>query len=260
MNANAVEVKVRKSGGNATGLLIKSGEVVIQTEFAELASCDFPVWTSAPIPVEIPPNGTRDFVAAPGTGGGLTRAPDAEYPHVIKFPIYRGQDLASPQAYRQAPADGAKETVAKVPIVALATALTGRVEGRLIETHCVLPIWSDGAAVLVTLDWCEGEPAEGAPNPEWHMRASAGLPAVMGLEQLMEASRLPSNAEELQCSVRLAPWLLGAQLLGEPGRETSHPIWQHEWRFATRAQLLGALARISSGLRGQPPADYKDAA
>lgn len=260
MNTNPVEAKVKKSGGSSTGLLIKGGNLVIQTEFGELVACEFPVQASSPVHVEIPPSGTKSFVVG-GFSGSMPRQPaEGDYPHTIKFPIYKGQDVATEQSYRQVSSDGNGQALTKMPIVALATGVRGVVDGKIVQTHCVLPIWNDGSAVLVRLDWFEGEPSEGTPNPEWHMSASTGLPAALGLEQLERVSQLPTNAEHCSYQLQLTPWLLGAQLLEDKGKETAHRVWQREWQFQSVKEFSSALNRITGSLLGPEPSSHRNAA
>jgi len=261
MNTNPVEAKVRKSNNGSTGLLIKAHDIVVQTEFGELASCEFPIWTSSPVPVEIPPGGTKSFVVGPFSGSVTQKAADGAFPNIVKFPVYREQGVASAAAFRELAGDASSQLLTKVPLVALATVVSGVVDGRLVQTHSVLPLWNDGSAVLVRLDWLAGDPAEGAPNPEWHMHASTGLPAKLGLEQLEQISRLPENATCCRYQIHMTPWLLGAQLLGDKGHEIEHPVWQREWPYEAFDAFSEALRRITGGLRGRVPSStHRDAA
>jgi len=260
MNSNPVDVKVTRGSAGSIGLLIKVGGLVIQTEYGELAACEFPVRSSSPIQVEIPPDGTKSFIGGPFSGALPQQRMDGDYPSAIKFPVYKGQELASLQSYEHRPADGNGSALAKIPIVALAAGVRGAVDGRGFQTHGVLPIWSDGSAVLVRLDWYEGEPSEGTPNPEWHMSASSGMPAVLGLEQLEQASTLPQAAEPCLFHLNLTPWRLGAELLGDPGIEIPHRVWQREWQFHTAEEFSAALSRVTGGLLRPESVSRKDAA
>lgn len=227
--------------------------MVIQTEYAELAQCDFPIWSSSPIPVEIPPNGTKDFVVGPFSGEITQKAADGNFPHIIKFPVYQGQELVGLKAFQQLPGNGANQSLAKVPILAVATEVSGQVDGKRVQAHCVLPIWNDGSAVLVTLDWFEGEPSEGTPNPEYHLRATTGFPVAMGLEQLARASRLSEKAQDCLYHIYLTPWQLGGQILKDKGAESPHRIWQRQWEFTSQEEFSKALSRITGGLVGTDP-------
>ncbi len=250
MSLNPVEAKVRKSSANSTGLLIRAAGLFVQAEFGELAPCDFPVHASTPIPVEIPPSGVKSFVVGPFSGAGSRKSGEDDYPHTIKFPVYKGQDLATREDFERQEGDGGSHKLTKIPVLALATGVYGVVDDKAVQTHCVLPIWSDGSAVLVRLDWSEGEASEGMPNPEWHMSASTGLPAALGLEHLDKVSRLPLNARLCRYDLHLTPWLLGAKLLEDKGTATPHPIWSREWCFETFADFSCALKRITDGLLG----------
>ncbi len=259
MSTSPFQAKVSKSGGRSTCVFIRSGDVVIHTELVELVACEFPVHASSPVHVEIPANRVKSFVVGPFRSK-LREAADVGYPDTIKFPVYEGQDIASQQIYQMLPGGKSDDVLAMTPIVALATSVRGVVDGKIVQSHSVLPIWNDGSAVLVRLDWCEGEPSEGTPNPEWHMSASSGLPAALALEQLARDSLLPSNASSCRYQLHLTPWLLGAELLEDKGKHTAHRVWQREWQFRDMRELSGALNRISSGLVGPEPTRSTDAA
>lgn len=260
MNTNPVEAKVRKSSEKSTGLLIKAAGLFVHAEYAELASCDFPVHASTPIPVEVPPSGAKSFVVGPFSGATPRRSPEGDYPHTIQFPVYRGVEIASREDFERQPSEAAGHALTKIPIMAIATGVYGVVDDKAIQTHCVLPIWNDGSAVLVRLDWAEGEASEGTPNPEWHLSASTGLPAALGLEHLGRFSRLPVNARLCRYDVHLTPWLLGAKLLEDKGTATPHPIWAREWCFEVFPEFSAALKRITDGLLGAAQSDLAQTA
>ena len=260
MDRMPFEAKVRKSSASSTSLLIRSGDIVVETELAELVPCEFPIWTSSPVYVEVPPDGRKSFVVGPLSGSVSQGTADGSYPHTIKFPVYGEQTIASFLSYKALSNDGASQTLAKVPIVALATAVSGVVDGRLIQTHRVLPIWNDGSSVLVTLDYFEGESAEGTPNPEWHMGASTGRPAALGLQDLAQASHLPANATCCRYQLHATPWILGAQFLNDQGTPTLNRIWQREWVFDSDETFSNALDRITAGLLRPGSSKREDAA
>jgi len=260
MTTNRVEAKVKKSNGSITALLIKTGEIVIQTEFVELAPCEFPIWASAPVQVEIPPNGVKSFCVGPFSGAVAQKRADGDFPQVIKFPVYREQGTASEADYRSLVSKGPEQALTKMPIIAVATSVSGVVDGKLVQTHCVLPIWNDGAVVLVVLDWFEGEPAEGSPNPEWHLRASTGCPMEVGLHDLAQASCVPTNAQHCRYEIHLTPWLLGAQLLKDKGTEIANQIWQRQWAFDGKEEFSNALCCLINGLSGSGPSSPSRAA
>lgn len=260
MNKRPFEAKVRRSSENSTSLLIKVRDMVIQTEFTDLASCEFPIWSSAPVPVEIPPDGSKSYVVGPFSGSVTEKAKDGGFPNVIKFPVYKEQGIATANAYESLSGSNGNPILAKMPLAALATVVSGVVDGKLVQTHCVLPLWNDGSAVLVRLDWFEGEASEGTPNPEWHMTASTGLPAARGLAELEKASRLPSNATCCRYLIHLSPWLLVATLLEDKGQEIQDQIWQREWSFDGFAEFSEALGRITGGLLESSASRHRDAA
>lgn len=254
MNTRPVEAKVRSSGPDSTSLLIRARGVAIEAEFGELMPCEFPIWTSRPVAVEIPPGGTKSFLVGPFSGAVTQKAATGDFPNVVRFPVYRKQEAVPVDAYDEFGGQRPAQVLAKVPIVALATTVSGVVEDRLVQRHAVLPFWSDGSSVLVTLDWHAGEPAEGATSPEWHLHASAGLPARLGLERLHDVSRLPPGEAHGRYQIHASPWALVARFLQDKGQELAHPIWQREWTFDRYDDFENALGLIRSGLAIEEPA------
>jgi hypothetical protein len=249
MSTNPFEVKVNKGRGSSTGVLIRNGDEVIQTEFSELVPCEFPIHARTPVHVEIPPNGIKS--SSPGLFGFPEQnANDGDYPHTLRFPVYHGQETVTLRAYDAFKTDGAGQALAKVPVVAIATSVFSIEDGKVAQTHSVLPIWNDGSSVLIKLVLSEGEVSEGTPNPEWHMSASGGLPLSMGLDQLERVSRPPAGAQASRFELHLTPWLLAARLLQNEGKPTSHRVWQRGWRFETAGDFSAALSRITGSLRG----------
>lgn len=254
MKAKKMDAKVVGGGRSSTKLLIKAGANVIRAEFSELVPYKIPVWTSAPIEVEIPRNGTRDYSIGPFVGASPMKAAKEEFPDTILFPKYTVQDVAPAGSFDEMKNDtksdqDAELSIAKIPLVALSTTVSGLVAGeKRVETHCILPIWNDGASLLVKLDWIDGEPSEGTPNPEMRMRTTAGMPLVMGLRNLEQASRLPESTCDCVYRVKFSPWLLGARLLGSKGKEIGGEIWRREWEFTDRAKFIKALNLIEENL------------
>jgi hypothetical protein len=251
MKRSPVEARVHSSGTKSTNVLIRARELVIRTEFTEVSSCEFPLWTSSPVPVEIPHDGSKSFVVRPFSGSVSQKDVSGDFPNIIKFPLYQQQELASLNDFDELPSSMGNTILSKVPFAAVSTVVSGVVDGKLVQSHSVLPLWNDGSAVLVNLDWYDGEPAEGTPDPEWHMCASSGLPVDLGMERLMLASRLPSNATHCRFLIHMTPWLLGARLLQDGGQEAEHRIWKREWHFDDQTQFSGALERIVEGILGR---------
>lgn len=248
MKPKPIEAKVRSGKTSPTSLVIKAGDIVIQAEFSDLAPCEFPIWSTAPVWVELPPEGTKDFVVCSPSGSVKQKTASPEFPNVIKFPKYAEQDVADPAMYGKVGAEGVHPTLSKVPVVAFASVVSGVVDGKLVQTHCILPVWADSSSVLVRLLWWDGDPADSSPNPEWHMKSSPGMPVDAGLAEFVKASGLPSDATCCRYELRATPWLLAAHLLGEKGHETGHPVWQREWFFDGHEEFSNALDRIKSRL------------
>ena len=244
---------------NATALLILARGTTIQTEFTELRACEFPIWTSRPVSVEIPPNGTKSYIVAPA-GCIIGKSSDGDFPAIVKFPIYTQQQIVGTGAFAAPAAAPISHPIAKIPLVAVGTAASAVVDDKLVQRYHVLPFWNDGSTVLVRLDWFEGEPAEGTPNPEWHMSATSGMPAALGLKQLDEAAHLPPGATRCRYRIHVTPWLLGAALLEDEGLESTHPVWQREWPFDGPRGFATALKRLTRGLREVTVDHQRDAA
>jgi hypothetical protein len=255
-----VQAKIRSSSPDSTRVLIRAHHTAIQTEFGQLVPCEFPIWSSAPVRVEIPPSGTKSFVVGPFSGSITQKPESGDFPTIIKFPVYREQQIVPAMAYDELDSLSADALLVKMPVAALATTVSGVDDGRLVQVHCVLPFWNDGSSVLVRLDWFEGEPGEGMPNPEWHMTASNGVPARLGLAELRDASRLSPLATHCRHQINLTPWVLGAHLLSDKGQETPHPVWQREWAFDRPADFSAALEIITRGLLGIDPSGARNAA
>jgi hypothetical protein len=241
-------------------VLIKSHGTAIQAEFAELMPCEFPVWASAPVAVEIPIDGIKSYSVRPFSGRIRQKTTSGDYPSPIKFPVLRNQQTVPIALYDEVESRDAVGLLVKTPVAALATTASGVDNGRLVQVHCVLPFWNDGSTVLVRLDWCDGEAEEGTPNPEWHLTASSGLPARLGLELLRDSSRVSPLATHCRYEIHLSPWMLGANLLRDQGQEIAHRIWQREWAYDRFGDFTGALARITRGLLGIDPLDARHVA
>lgn len=251
MSTKQIEAKINQVGNNnKTSMLIRAGDVVLQTEFSELAPCEFSVWNSSPVHVEMPPQGSKDFVA--GQFFRLAnKAAHEEYSNPIKFPVYSVQETATAQSFDRLneTVDSSKNSLNKIPLVAISSTVSHQIdEIKRVQNHCTLPIWNDGSAILVRLDWYEGESGEGACTPEWHMSASAGMPLELGLLQFCEASLRQAVAKNAQYILNFSPCLLGEKILGSKGTPILHKIWQRQWTFARREDFVEALKRIQLAL------------
>jgi hypothetical protein len=255
-----VQAKIRSSSPDSTRVLIRTHRTAIQAEFGQVVPCEFPIWASAPVHVEIPPGGMKSFIVGPFSGSITQKPQSGDFPTIIKFPVYREQQIVPAMAFDELDPVSANALLVKMPVAALATTVSGVDDGRLVQVHSVLPFWNDGSTVLVRLDWFEGDLGEGMPNPEWHMMASGGVPARLGLSELRAVSRLPPLAKHCRFQINLTPSVLGAHLLNDKGEEIPHPVWQREWAFDRFADFSAALDIVTRGLLGIDPSDTKNAA
>lgn len=257
MKGQRVEARVLKQHGATTDLLIRAGDAVVQATYSELAPCEFPIWTPTPVQVEVPFDGVKRHVAGLSSESFPHKLADGGLPNTVKFPVYSHQAASTLEAYEHLGrgAHGASRpgsAMSREPLVALGVSASGYTADDLrIEFHCVLPFWPDDTAVLVTLNWYDGEPNEGTPNPEWYLRGTEGMPFEQGLRSIQELSLLPAHLTNQRYNLTVSPWKLGETLLNDPGHEVNHKIWQREWRFSSLDAFNGALARVCDGLLGQ---------
>jgi len=253
MKTKHVEAKILKHDGEATNLLIRVGDCVVQAKYSELDRCEFPVWTDAPIYVQIPPQGVKHHVAGLSSDEAARKTADGGLADIIKFPIFAQQSSSTVEAFDDLPHSslrgGANNVLAREPLAAIGVSASALMaDNRRVETHCVMPIWTDGTAVLVTLNWCEGEAAEGTPNPEWYLNASQGMPLEMAIRRLQESELCPANAESCRYRINVSPWRLGAAILENSGQELGHKIWQRVWQYSEYEEFQIAIGQLRNAL------------
>lgn len=256
MNHTHVEAKILKQQGNSTDLLIRAGDSVVQVTYAELAPCEFPVWARSPVNVEVPPNGVKHHVAGVSSESFVRKHADGLLPNTIKFPVYARQTSSTLEAFNRLPelsprSNSSSVALSREPLIAVGiTARGSMLDGKQVETHAVLPIWHDGTAVMVTLNWYDGEPSEGTPNPEWYLRGTEGMPLAAGLRTLQEYSLLPASLSDCRYSLHMSPCKIGETVLDGPGQPTTHKIWQRAWQFTDVVDFQVALGRVCDQLLG----------
>jgi len=253
MRIRQIHTRAEANGGS-TELLLEVGDIAVRMDFGETVPCEFPIQTGAPVLVEIPPGGFKSFLVGAFSGCDTSRAASTEYAHLIRMPVYRKMTRVDDRKSRP-PTDAPEGSLAKTPVVAIAASVMEQVGGKLTQTHSVLPIWSDGTALLATLDWFEGDAEEGTPNGEWHLRASSGLPVEAGFARLEDMVRMAANAQNAHFVLHMSPWLLGAELLADEGEPVSQALWQRRWRYRVHADFASALTRIRRGLLAGVRAD-----
>ncbi len=254
MIATPVDARLRKRCGESKELVIRAADVAIRTEFCELVSCTFPTKTSPLVRVELPLPENRGLAVVSDCRSVSRSAVDGVCPHSVQFPVYLKQTIVSRQVYDQAPRSAAREILTRMPIVALARAVTGNVGGADVQAHCVLPIWTDGSAILVRLDGSGGGAAtDREPHPDWKVHASSGLPATTALRRFADVSATASVGVGCRFCFYLTPWVLGAALLSDDGLELPHRVWQREWCFGSRDAFADALERVVHALLESDP-------
>lgn len=252
MKSKHVEARFLKHHGNTTNILIKVGDSVVQASYSEVAPCAFPVWTSMPVQVEIPPSGFRSNIVGVTSEGVAQSNVDGGLPNIIKFPVYERQSNSTVEDFENLPDSSTRgNNISREPLAAIAISASGIMDGRKrVETHSVLPVWIDGTSVVVTLNWYDGEPSEGSPNPEWHLRATQGMPPEEGMRRLMESGPFSANVSECIYRINVSPWKLGASILEALGEETHHKVWQREWQFTEFDDFQLALGHLRDALTG----------
>lgn len=233
-------------------------DVEVEAGFSELVRCDFPLSGWGPIPVEIPQGGSRSWYGACARGEPQEDARRSG-PGAVHVPRYRDARVLKGRRSlgieRKAYPGEVERLVAATPIFALATR-SHHIEAdhsRFVAAS-VLLVWSSRIAVVVSLDGTEGVASEGAPSPEWHVRASQGLPIERALEELASRSQVFPLDARTPHSLHVMPVEVGAAILGRDGNPmgpsgVNGPAWGGEWRFDRFEDLNAALKRFQPGLQ-----------
>jgi hypothetical protein len=233
-------------------------DIHVEAVFSELVRCDFPLAHWLPVPVEIPPNGTRSWY------GTLGRSPAAERSvraaaGVIHVPCYGESRLLdaspTPRSGHRVTAIEVERLAAATPVFALATK-SHRIEQDHTRYLCasVLLAWPSRIAVVVSLDGTEGVASEGAPSHEWHVSASPGMPVERALSELLRRSKVFPVDGGSPHSLFVMPAVVGRSLLGRDGiplacAPADGAPWGAEWRFDGFEALEAALERFRPGLQ-----------
>ena len=106
----------------------------------------------------------------------------------------------------------------------------------------VFAVHTDGASVLLELDWCEGS-LEDCVSPEWHLRASSFLTMKDGLDRFRRVCHNSPMWEDCSFYLYVIPPFLGSYLLSRGKRMTSK-IWQEEWSYPKHAELMDASSQV----------------
>jgi len=234
-----------------TVVFFKRRDTVIEGHFSELVRGEFPLTHYEAVPLQLPAGGstnnmTQRFLRH--TSG----TEDGGFLDILHLPLYSAESVSDTRAFedfsRSRGPTRPEETavLAKTPLLVIATrGCTCIDDGRYSQVVHVLPIWSDGTSVLLDLDWCEGNPCEDCINPEWHLRASTGLPLEQGLAQFVDCSKVFSGWKNGRYHMHVIPSLLGAQILPDRREQGPSPLWRHQWTFATCDELRSAVSRFA---------------
>lgn len=234
-----------------TVVFFKRRDTVIKGHFSEVVRGEFPLTHYEAVPLQLPPGGSTSnmmqrFLRHPSV------TEDGGFVDIIHLPLYSAESLSDTRALedssksRRPTRSGETAVIAKTPLLVIATrGCTSMDDGRYSQVVNVLPIWSDGTAVLLELDWCEGNPCEDCINPEWHLRASTGLLLDQGLAQFVDCSKMFPGWEKCRFHMYVIPSLLGGQILPDRREQGPSPLWPHQWTFATCDELRSAVHRFA---------------
>jgi len=230
-----------------TVTLLKFGGIVLKTESCEVVPCELPTAEWLSIPLEIPSEGAKHFIQGRFPGGVSTGS--SVEPELLRLPVYTGEEDFDASAFEELSRNaGPTNHEVKIPIVTITAKACGRIdEGRTIQSFSILPIWKDKTSIILELDWHEGNAAEGSINPEWFIRATPKLPLEHGFQKLKDCSKLHPSAEECSYHLYVNPASLGKHVLGD-GQEYPSRIWQREWTFSNREEMLTAITRLSEAI------------
>jgi len=249
MNMNPLEVKAKQGQGNYTEIIIKIGSTVVGTRFDELIPCHFPIQTSQPVYVEIPPSGSKGSTSSFFAETAASSFPENDYPHSIRFPLYQRQENIS-LCHWEAFVSDASMALSQVPVIAIAAGALCLEADAVVRKYSVLPVWNDTSSVLVRLAVMQNQLSEASLNPPWQMTVSEGMPLCMGMEQFENNLAAADGNPQSPFELHFTPWLLGARLLGSEGKPIAHRVSQRAWTFDSAEEFFAALRRITGSLRG----------
>lgn len=234
----------------ATVVFLKLRDIVIRGDFCELVRGEFPMTDYEALPLQLPAQGTTSNMVQLLGGPSVTE--NGGFSDILYLPLYSAEKVSDTRAVEdfsmsRAPSRPEEKAVlAKTPLLVIATrGCTCMDEERHIQAVHVLPIWGDGTSVLLDLDWCEGDPCEDCISPEWHLRASTGLPLEQGLAQFADRTKMFPGWKNCKYHMYIIPSLLGAKILPDNGEQWPSPLWRHQWTFATCDELRAAASRFT---------------
>ena len=249
MRHNPIAARLGKQADGSAELVIRAADVTIRTEFRDLVACAFPTGTTPPIHVSLKASGSSAFKLAPGVSAGRKPEDDGSW-HSVLFPVYQNQAIVDRRIFEQTSRSSVGQVLTRMPVAALAAGAIAEVDGTLYETHCVLPIWNDGSAILVRLDWFRSYTKN---PPLWRVSSSSGLPVTAALRQFAEVPPVATLGKPLRYRLCVSPRLLGAELLGYEGRDLRERIWQREWRYDAFDVFSDDISRIVRALLDAGP-------
>jgi len=254
-----IRTKVMPHENAHTRILLGLGEKVVEASFAKSCPLIFPILTNTAIPVSIPENGSRAHVVFPPMGGIAASEPDSlDLP--LKFPLYLSESEKEVQALDAAEpitsknnkrASNINQPGNDSPVIAIATKISGALDGRLVQAVRVLPVWADGTCVMISLDWTEGCADEGTPNPEWFIKTSKGFQLLHGMKRLARGWPRIFLLDDLRYSILMAPHTLGKLLVSKDGMERQDDVWKYEWQTSSHEQFNQSMARLMRNILGE---------
>ena len=254
-----IQTKAMPDEKAQTRILLGIGKKVVEATFAKSCPLTFPILSPTAIPVSIPENGSRAHVVFPSMGGIAASDPDSlDLP--LKFPLYSSVSEKDAQSLDDAGKTASKNSKRASnivhpgndsPIIAIATKISGTLDGRLVQAVRVLPVWADGTCVLISLDWTEGCADEGTPNPEWFIKTSKGFQMPQGIKLLARGWPRIFLLEDLRYSILMAPHTLGKLLVSEEGSERQDDVWTYEWQTSSHEQFNQTMTRLMQNILGE---------
>ncbi len=234
---------------NKTVTLLKFAGIVLKLESNEVIPCELPISECRSIPLEIPSENLNQFVHSRFPRAGPNDP--ADDPEPLTVPVYIGQETYDERAFEELSKNVARTNHGfKIPVVTISAKACGRYDdGRAIQSLGILPIWKDKTTIMLEFDWHEGW-TEDYASPEWFIRASPKLPLEHGFEQLKNTAKLHPPAENCSYHLYVNPASLGQHIMGK-GQEYPSKIWQREWTFNTREEMLTAIARLAETVESE---------
>lgn len=246
----SIERYVGRSRKNIVVFLLEG--TTIKTEIAEIAPGEFPIEAWGSFPLEVPETGFKKDMGGriPSVFGLRLESTKWDNSRIVSIPRYKKAQKLHPKTVKRMLAPVKKGSFPEnIPTVTLAVRTCGcYCDERRAQGVSVLPTWSDGTAVLLELDWCEGA-AEDCVNPEWYLKASERLELKDGLHRLRQSCARSPSWEGCSFFLYFNPSFLGDYLLGR-GRDIPNRTWQREWKYSEHETMMNGLDQVIDRIWG----------